>query len=240
MFPFVIGITTLGIVVRWLHTKSFVTLLTGRSRFDLSRTLFAILVVGTMSAISLALELFTDVVALENGGELIHNRISYDWAALAFFALILVPLQAGLEEIFFRGYLLQVASLVSRSKIFLLFSTTIIFTAVHIGNREPWEYGMLPYLFSVFTLGTFMGLITLMDGGLELAIGFHTANNLWSFLVIGLENSAVPTPALFILRIESLNMGQAIFPMLIPLSVIFIVFAWRYGFFSELNHRSGY
>ncbi len=239
MFPFIIGTITLAIVVRWFHNKSFATLLTGRKRFDLSRTLFAMAVVGTMSAISLALELFANV-APENEGELIHNRISYDWAALAFFAFTLVPVQAGLEEVFFRGYLLQGMSLVSRSKIFLLFSTTTIFTAVHLANPEPWEYGVLPYLFSVFALGTFMGLITILDDGLELAIGFHTANNLWSFLVVGLEKSAIPTPALFILKIDDLNIGHAIAPILIQLFVIFIAFAWRYGWFAKLKHRSGY
>lgn len=212
MFPFVIGITTLSIIVRWLHSKSFVTLLTGRIRFDLSRTLFAILVVGTMSAISHALELFTDVVALENRGELIHNRISCDWAALAFFALILVPLQVGLEEILFRGYPPQVASLVSRSKIFLLFSKTIIFTAVHTGNPEPWEYGMLHYLFSVFTLGTLMVLITLMDGGLELAIGFHTANNLWSFFGKRAQEQCGADPCILYIKNIKPKHGSSNFP----------------------------
>jgi hypothetical protein len=44
------------------------------------------------------------------------------------------------------------------------------------------------------------GLATLLDDGLEVAIGAHTANNLWGALVVSFPGSVLDTPAL--LRME--------------------------------------
>ena len=80
-----------------------------------------------------------------------------------------------------------------------------------------------------------MGILTLVDGGLELAIGFHTMNNIWSFLVVGLENSVMPTPSLFVLKVESLEIGAALIPGIFQFVILFGIFGLRYGWFRRGN-----
>ena len=229
-----IGAVSLWFLSALIHKKKLLPIITGRLRFDYERFAFAMLIVFVLSTISLIVELKLNT-AEAMGGELTRNPVTFDYVILAIFVVILVPIQAGMEEVFFRGYLLQGLSLVSRSKKFLLISTSLIFAAVHLANPEPWEYGILPYMAAILSLGAFMGIITLVDGGLELAIGFHTMNNIWSFLVVGLENSVMPTPSLYVLKIESLEIGAALIPGIFQFVILLGIFGWRYGWFRRRN-----
>ena len=108
----------------------------------------------------------------------------------------LVPIQAGTEELVFRGYVLQTAGQWLRRPWVLCALSGLLFALPHLGNPEiavnPWL--LLAYNFS---FGVFAALITLKDDGLELALGLHTANNLFAALLANYPNSALPTPALF-------------------------------------------
>ena len=48
-----------------------------------------------------------------------------------------------------------------------------------------------------FSMGAFLAYITLRDGRLELALGAHAANNLFSVLLANYKISALPSPSLF-------------------------------------------
>ena len=233
----VIGAVSMWFLSASIQQKKLLPMITGRLRFDYERFAFAMLVVFVLSMISLAVELKLNT-AEAMGGELTRNPVTFDYVILAIFVVILVPVQAGMEEVFFRGYLLQGLSLVSRSRMFLLISTSLIFAAVHLANPEPWEYGILPYMAAILSLGAFMGILTLVDGGLELAIGFHTMNNIWSFLVVGLENSVMPTPSLYVLKIDSLEIGAALIPGIFQFVILLGIFGWRYGWFRGRNQPS--
>ena len=45
--------------------------------------------------------------------------------------------------------------------------------------------------------GFFLGIITLMDEGLELALGFHAANNLFTALLVTADWTAFQTNSIF-------------------------------------------
>jgi hypothetical protein len=51
--------------------------------------------------------------------------------------------------------------------------------------------------FTYFWLGFFLALVTLKDEALELAMGAHSANNLYTFLFSNYEGSAVQSPSVF-------------------------------------------
>ena len=93
------------------------------------------------------------------------------WEYLTYFlfAIVLVPYQAGFEEIFFRGYLLQRFMLLGRSKWFLVPVSAVVFVLPHLANPEPWAYGPIPYVLSLLLFGAF---VTLYDGGIDLAVGY--------------------------------------------------------------------
>ena len=239
ILPFVIGLIGMFYLLKWIHGKRLINCLTGRKKLDFGRVLFAMLVVAFMSSISLLIE-FNSETGASAQAEITRNPVNMNFLFLSMVALLLVPIQAGLEEVFFRGYILQGISLISKSRIFLILCTSVIFTVVHLANPEPWEYGVTTYAVTIFMLGIFMGLITLLDGGLELAIGFHTMNNLWSFLIVGLETSVISTPALFILSIEKLDLISTVIPGIIQFMLLTAILAWRYGWFARSKARQTY
>jgi membrane protease YdiL (CAAX protease family) len=131
---------------------------------------------------------------------------SYSWTfdparfyPLLVVCLLLVPLQASAEEVFFRGYLMQGLALALRRGWASLAVSSAAFAVVHLGNPEIDRFGNA-FLLYYAGIGVTLGLFTLLDDGLEVAIGAHTANNLWGALVVSFPGSVLDTPAL--LRME--------------------------------------
>lgn len=105
------------------------------------------------------------------------------FAVLAVIALLLIPLQTSFEEYFFRGYLMQGLGIITKNRWFPLVFTSVVFGLMHISNPEVGKLGPVIMIYYIGT-GFFLGIITLMDEGLELAIGFHAANNLITALLV--------------------------------------------------------
>jgi membrane protease YdiL (CAAX protease family) len=131
---------------------------------------------------------------------------SYTWTLdlarfvpLMVVAVALVPLQSAAEELFFRGYLMQGLGHVLRRGWAALLATSALFALVHLGNPELARFGR-SFLAYYAGIGVVLGLATLLDDGLEVAIGAHAANNLWGSLVVSFPGSVLDTPAL--LRME--------------------------------------
>jgi membrane protease YdiL (CAAX protease family) len=51
--------------------------------------------------------------------------------------------------------------------------------------------------FYYFSIGAAMAYVTLRDGGLELALGMHMANNLFAGLIANAVVTVMPTPSLY-------------------------------------------
>ena len=115
---------------------------------------------------------------------------------LAVITLVLMPIQTSTEELVFRGYLMQGFFNLARNKWFPLVMTSVIFGTMHIFNPEVQKMG---YLILVYYIGTglFLGIITLMDEGTELALGFHAANNMMAALLITSDFTVFQTHSVF-------------------------------------------
>ena len=226
---FLIGAASFYFFLKILHNKNLLKVLTQRIRFDYKRSLFGLSIFFLFAVIPLAATLLTDSSELKLRGDI------PDLLLITLIALIFVPIQAGLEEAFFRGYLLQGFSLLFKSRLLILIITSLLFAFLHLMNPEPWSYGVGTYLISVFLVGMFMGLITLIDGGIELAVGIHIANNLWVHLIVGLEDSAIPSSSLFITTNQNLDMVPTIIFSMSQYTLLTLVFAFKYKWFNKLK-----
>ena len=111
-------------------------------------------------------------------------------------ALLLLPIQSASEELFFRGYALQGLGLLSRQPLALAVLSGLLFAIPHTANPEvAVDFWVVIAFYFVF--GAAMTLITLVDNGLELAVGVHTANNIFTALFANFKGSALETPAMF-------------------------------------------
>jgi membrane protease YdiL (CAAX protease family) len=114
----------------------------------------------------------------------------------AFVALLVTPIQTSAEELFFRGYLIQAGSRISRNRIFLTLLSAVMFALPHMGNPEV-ANGFWLAMLGYFAIGAGLAWFSLLDGSLELALGVHAANNLFAGIMVTFPTSALSTPALF-------------------------------------------
>jgi membrane protease YdiL (CAAX protease family) len=113
-------------------------------------------------------------------------------------ALVFTAIQTTTEELFFRGYIVQGASMISTNRVFLALVAAVVFTLPHLLNPEVSAGGWLTVFSNYFLVpGLLWTVVSLIDGTTELAIGVHFANNIIGNLLINRDGSALPTPALF-------------------------------------------
>jgi membrane protease YdiL (CAAX protease family) len=58
-----------------------------------------------------------------------------------------------------------------------------LFGILHLANPEVQLLGKVVLIYYILT-GVFVGILTAMDNGLELGIGFHAANNIFGCLIL--------------------------------------------------------
>ncbi|NJL99556.1 MAG: CPBP family intramembrane metalloprotease [Synechococcaceae cyanobacterium SM2_3_2] len=136
------------------------------------------------------------VALLLNPGSLMPQVDWNQWLRLLGLAMVLTPMQIAVEELFFRGYLLQASGLLTQKPWILCLVNGILFMIVHLDNPETgYGLGWLALYYAGF--GIFTTWITLRDQGLELALGMHAANNGFVILLVSYGDAVVETPALF-------------------------------------------
>ena len=115
-------------------------------------------------------------------------------------ALIFIPIQTSTEELFFRGYLLQELGLHWKNILVLSCFSGLIFGLPHLLNPEATvNYPLLGFYY--FAFGFSLAFITLREGRLELALGAHAANNLFSVIVANYTVTVLPSPSLFTIKV---------------------------------------
>ena len=227
IFAFVIAVIGIWVVVRFLHKKPLAKVVTTRPSFDINRAFFAMLVGFVIFAAPLLL-----VVSFGSDEIAFQSPNPWEYAVFFMFAVVLIPFQAGFEEIFFRGYLMQGIALLTRNRIVLVLVTAAVFTLPHLANPEPWEYGVAPYVARILTLGGFFALLTLLDGGIELAVGIHVINNLIYTLLAATSVSAIQSPALFLIEVEEFRLFPDIIVLWVMLAIVLAILNWKYRWFS--------
>jgi len=188
---FLIGIL---LAVKWIHQRSPRTLITPASRVDWRRVAQGFVVWLVLAALASLVE----ALLFPGRYELSLNLPLF--LAMAPVVLLLTPLQTSSEELFFRGYLLQAFGLRTRNPLALALITAALFTLPHLGNPEIAAAGGPLIVASYFGIGVLLALVTLADDGLELALGAHAANNLYSALVANYTVSALPTESIFVVK----------------------------------------
>lgn len=146
------------------------------------------------------------------------------WLILLAITIFILPLQTSFEELFFRGYLMQGLGLATNSRLAALLITSVAFGAMHLMNPEIKEFGlwiMMPYYIG---MGVFLGILTLMDDGLELALGIHAANNMFGATFVTFTGSALQTDAVF--RVSEVNTAFMV-PVFYIIATVFIYLCAR-------------
>ncbi len=221
LFPFAIVAALVLLLIRYLHNISIGKFITSRAKIDWKRIGFA------FTGIVLLNFLFFIISYYENPTNFQWNFEPKAFATLFLIAIVLVPLQTTAEELFFRGYLMQGFGQIFKHRIFPLLITSLLFGFMHFGNPEIDKLGPL-LIVSYVSMGFFFGIITLMDEGLELALGYHAGNNLLISLLVTSDWTAFQTNSLF-LDVSTPNVYILAFMQLPMLIILLALFSWKYG-----------
>lgn len=230
----------LGVVLfynRYIQNNSVRLLTTSRSKIDWKRVFFSFILWGSITVI-------TTLIGYYATPENFVWNFKFD-KFLAFFllAIILIPMQTSFEEYLFRGHMMQGLGLITKTRWIPLIITSVFFGLMHIANPEVDQLGPVIMIYYIGT-GLFLGIITLMDEGIELALGFHAANNLFGALLVTTDWTAFQTHSILkdISPMQEMSIFQIFVPVLVLFPILIIVFAkkyqwnnWKYRLFGTIK-----
>ena len=93
----------------------------------------------------------------------------------------------------------------------------------------------------VYYIGTglLLGIMTLMDEGMELALGFHAANNLIGCLLVTTDWSALQTHSILKDISEPTAGFDIILPVIIIYPIILVILSKKYGWSNWREKLTG-
>ncbi|MCO6149000.1 CPBP family intramembrane glutamic endopeptidase [Flavobacterium sp. NRK1] len=232
MLPLVIFLIILLLWVKFINKQSIRSLTTSRLKVDWKRIFFSF---GLWALLTTAM---TAAAYFMNPENFEINFKPVPFAYLAAIAIVMIPMQTSFEEYLFRGYLMQGIGVATKSRLIPLIITSVLFGLMHIANPEIEKLGYLLLLYYIGT-GFFLGIITLMDEGMELALGFHAANNLVTALLVTSDWTALQTDSV----LKDNSIPEAGFDILLPLIIIYplllIIFSKVYKWTDWKNKLTG-
>lgn len=235
LIPFAFFLFLLFLFVVKLHERSILSLTTSRDKIDYKRVLFSFLLIVSITSLSFIASYYNDNSSII----LIFNPLKF--TLLFVVCIILLPFQIGCEEYLFRGYLMQQIGIVARNRWFPLLTTSIMFGLLHSANPEVAEMGFGIMAFYIGT-GLLLGIMTLMDDGIELALGFHFGNNLMAAILITSDFAALQTDAIFKYteKQNSANLlNETILSILIIYPILLFILSKKYGWTNWKEKLTG-
>jgi hypothetical protein len=223
---FVLGWTKL------VHSQTITSLTTSRKKIDWKRVFFAFAIWGVATI------LLTFVGIYFSPEDYVFNFKLIPFLSLAVIGIVLIPLQTSFEEYLFRGHMLQGLGLATKNRWVPLIVTSVLFGLMHLGNPEVEKLG---YGIMIYYIGTgfFLGILTLMDEGLELALGFHAANNLIGALLLTADWTAFQTNSIY-RDISNPVLGWDILvPVFIIFPILLVIFSKKYGWTNWKEKLTG-
>ncbi len=221
LISFAAGLVAVFLITKYLHHRPVATLTSARIKTDWSRIIFAFVLWAIVSAAFIVLDIML------SPEDYVYNFRPGPFVILLVIAVLFIPVQTSFEEYFMRSYLMQGIGTMSKNKWVPLLSTSFLFGILHILNPEVDKLG---YGIMIFYIGTglFLGIITLMDDGIELALGFHAANNLTAAVLVTADWTAFQTDSLY-RDVSEPGLGWDVFlPVLVIYPILLILFARKY------------
>ena len=218
------GLLTVIICNKYVNGNSFLSLTTSRSKIDFNRIFFSF---GLWSTISVVMIILGYFLSPEN---YVLNFNLIPFLILSLIVLLLIPIQTSAEEYFFRGYLIQNLGIITRNRWFPLILSSLLFGIIHGQNPEIEKFGGVVFIFYIGS-GLFAGIMTLMDEGMELALGWHAANNMTIALLVTADWTALQTHSILkdISNPDSLPLSEVLIPVLVFFPLVLYIFSKKYG-----------
>lgn len=235
LLSFAVGLAGLYFVVKFLHRQPFVELTTSRRKTDWNRVFFGFGLIAVFTVLVTVYDYFN------NPEDYVLQFDLVPFLILAIIAVVMIPLQTSFEEYLFRGYLMQGIGVLAKNRWLPLIITSVVFGGLHMANPEVDKLGPVIMVYYIGT-GFLLGIMTLMDEGMELALGFHAGNNLIAALMVTADWTAFQTESI----LKDISEPTAGFDVLAPVLIIYPIFLfimakrykwkdWKGKLFGKVN-----
>ena len=196
---FFVAMLGLYLVVTKLHDKKIKDLITPFETIRYRKIFFGFGLWMILSLIAEAISFFIDPANYT------FRFSAGTFIPLLLISLILLPVQSSFEELFFRGYIMQGIAYMTKNKWLSILAPSLLFGLMHATNPETIKYGLFTMEIYYISAAVFLALITVMDDGLELALGIHAATNIFGSTLFTYEGSVLQTDSLFVSYIIPVN-----------------------------------
>lgn len=232
LITFAIGLLCLFVYVKYVHKQGIVDLTTSRKKIDWGRIGLAF---GIWAIISSLFILIDVNLAPE---DYLFNFNLEPFLVLAVIAIVMIPIQTSMEEYYMRGYMMQGIGIMTKNRWMPLLVTSLLFGLMHVFNPEVQKLG---YGILIFYIGTgfFLGILTLMDEGLELALGFHAANNLTAALLVTADWTAFQTDSVYRDISDPVLGWDVLVPVFVIYPILLFIFSKKYGWTNWKERLTG-
>lgn len=147
---------------------------------------------------------------------------------LILIGLFILPIQTSFEEVLFRNYIQNGLSIYSKNAWVGLIISSVVFGLMHSFNPEISKYGFLNMMPFYMYFGFVLGLIAMWDESLEIPLSLHFFNNLYTLLVVSLEDSALKVRPLFVQ--SEVDILSTRWYFLLSVTIMFIIVAIIFKF----------
>lgn len=222
IFTFFAGLVSLLVGVKYIHKRKLISVFTSRKKLDWKRVFYAFSIWGIIGLVTF----FIDYFMYPN--DFVLNFKPFQFFILVIISLLLLPLQTTMEEVLFRGYLMQGFGTWFKNSFVALLLTSVIFGLLHGANPEVEKLGWIVMIYYIGT-GFLLGILTLMDDGMELSLGFHAANNIIAAVLVTSSWAAFQTDALFLDIAEPVVDFEFFLPFIVFYPLVIFIFSKKYG-----------
>lgn len=212
-----------------VHKGSLKKLISERKKIDWRRIIFGFTLWGGM-CIAMTICNF-----IAKGDMFEWNFNANEFLKLILICSLLLPFQTSFEEIVFRGYFMQAMGCIVKNKWLIVITIAVFFGIMHRLNPEVSKYG-LAFLCVYVVYGILYGLIVACDGGIELTLGMHFANNFFSAILVTSSFAVFQIPSILRqTKVEDFTMLSLAKEIAIQAVVFFILYK-KYGW--KLNNMT--
>lgn len=231
ILPFVFSLLALMLSAKFVHKWSVRSLFTSADRFDWKRFFLSFGIWGSI------LLIFLYVLTFKTG-KVFWNFNPATFLPLLLISLILIPIQTTCEEVLFRSYLMKGFTRSFGKAWIAVLVSGVLFGLMHSANPEIESLGMIAMVYYVLT-GIFLGVLAWKDNGLELSMGYHAINNIFSSLILTNDWQAFQTDALFKDYNEPSFGWDSLLTVIIIQPVLILLFGKLYGWKWSRESREG-
>jgi membrane protease YdiL (CAAX protease family) len=213
LLSFAVGLAALLFMIKYLHKQPLIEATTTRKKIDWGRFWFGFGLIAITTIILTGIDFYSNPQDYEVQFQL------WPFLVLALIVITFIPLQTSMEEYVFRGYLMQGIGVLAKNKWLPLVLTSVTFGLLHLANPEVEKLGNIIMVYYIGT-GFLLGIMTLMDEGIELALGFHAGNNMIAALLVTADWTVFSTNSI----LKDISEPEVGIDIIIPVLILYPIF----------------